>query len=367
MGTNIETKPNKTSSRVFCYDILRIILVVLVIIGHASYYNITTYFGGIKYSTLMNSANISDTIIHKMTLLLSNWIYTFHMPVFIALSGSVNALNKNRGISTPDFIKKKSLRLLVPFLLIWICWNIPIKYISGYYDGIPIPKILLQIVFPKAVYLWYLEALFFISIICFLLGKLSKKAEFIIVILLWGVGIIVFKKYTMYHILGDPLYYLIWYYLGENIDTLIAGVKRIKMWNAFGMLFFLGVDFILFILQGFFTNKHVAIQYISEVSNVFLLPFLMFIILNWVARSVRVSEKMKNAIVKTSAFSFGLYLYSDPLNYLIMFIAYSIFGINAFGTESFAMFIYILRIIIPSVISIAIVKVLMKMHLKLLY
>ena len=30
-------------------DILRIILVVLVVIGHGTYYNITTKFGGINY------------------------------------------------------------------------------------------------------------------------------------------------------------------------------------------------------------------------------------------------------------------------------------------------------------------------------
>lgn len=32
-------------------DILRIILVALVVIGHGTYYNITTKFGGINYGT----------------------------------------------------------------------------------------------------------------------------------------------------------------------------------------------------------------------------------------------------------------------------------------------------------------------------
>ena len=76
-------------------DILRIILVALVVIGHGTYYNITTKFGGINYGTMMSDASISDTMFHKITSILTNFIYTFHMPAFIALSGSLFSLKKN--------------------------------------------------------------------------------------------------------------------------------------------------------------------------------------------------------------------------------------------------------------------------------
>ena len=65
-----------------------------MVIGHGAYYNITTKFGGINYGTMMPDAFISDTMFHKITSILTNFIYTFHMPVFIALSGSLFSLKK---------------------------------------------------------------------------------------------------------------------------------------------------------------------------------------------------------------------------------------------------------------------------------
>lgn len=83
-------------------DILRIILVALVVIGHGTYYNITTKFGGINYGTMMSDASISDTMFHKITSILTNFIYTFHMPAFIALSGSLFSLNEYSCAVTPQ-------------------------------------------------------------------------------------------------------------------------------------------------------------------------------------------------------------------------------------------------------------------------
>lgn len=156
-------------------DILRIILVALVVIGHGTYYNITTKFGGINYGTMMSDASISDTMFHKITSILTNFIYTFHMPAFIALSGSLFSLKKN--INTRGTIIKKTKRLLVPFIAVWIFWNLPVKYFSGYYHGVSIKGMLLQLIFPSCVYLWYLECLFFVFVIASFVCKLETKSK----------------------------------------------------------------------------------------------------------------------------------------------------------------------------------------------
>ena len=112
-------KPNNNlilnSTRQLDKDILRIILVILVVIGHGSYYDIITKYGGIKYGQMMELASISDTLFHRLVNSLTRFIYTFHMPLFIALSGSLFVLKKD--LSTMEFIKAKAKRLLVPFLL----------------------------------------------------------------------------------------------------------------------------------------------------------------------------------------------------------------------------------------------------------
>ena len=40
-------------TRQSCYDLLRIFLVFLVVIGHSTYLDINTHFGGIHYASLM--------------------------------------------------------------------------------------------------------------------------------------------------------------------------------------------------------------------------------------------------------------------------------------------------------------------------
>ena len=84
---------------------MRNLLVILVVIGHATYYDIITPFGGIQYGMLMEEAGIQDTLFHSLTSELTNFIYTFHMPVFIALSGSLFAIGKK--LEARAFIIKK--------------------------------------------------------------------------------------------------------------------------------------------------------------------------------------------------------------------------------------------------------------------
>ena len=138
-------------NRQTCYDVLRILLVILVVIGHATYYDIITPFGGIQYGMLMKESGIQDTAFHVLMSEITNFIYTFHMPAFIALSGSLFALGKKIGFK--DFIIKKAKRLMIPFFIVWLLWNIPIKYMTEYYSGVTAYQVFEQMLFPSCVYL----------------------------------------------------------------------------------------------------------------------------------------------------------------------------------------------------------------------
>ena len=228
-------------------DILRIILVALVVIGHGTYYNITTKFGGINYGTMMSDASISDTMFHKITSILTNFIYTFHMPAFIALSGSLFSLKKN--INTRGTIIKKTKRLLVPFIAVWIFWNLPVKYFSGYYHGVSIKGMLLQLIFPSCVYLWYLECLFFVFVIASFVCKLETKKQIVIVSFCWCIGVILYKGLDQYHVLGDPLYYLLWFYLGYRLENMIEWLKKHNIWKDSSILCLFGLVCLSFIVD----------------------------------------------------------------------------------------------------------------------
>lgn len=64
---------------------------------------------------------------------LTKWIYSFHMPLFIFISGYLLDYTSKNGIikiNYVNFIKKKIIRLLVPYLVISSLAYIP-KYLLG--------------------------------------------------------------------------------------------------------------------------------------------------------------------------------------------------------------------------------------------
>lgn len=67
------------------YDILRVFALLLVVIGHCDYYDIETDYGGM-YS---NFDSINQPILSYVLYMLTRCIYTFHMPLFMALSGAL--------------------------------------------------------------------------------------------------------------------------------------------------------------------------------------------------------------------------------------------------------------------------------------
>ena len=59
-----------------------------------------------------------------------------------------------------------------------------------------------------------IECLFFVFVIASFVCKLETKKQIVIVSFCWCIGVILYKGLDQYHVLGDPLYYLLWFYLG---------------------------------------------------------------------------------------------------------------------------------------------------------
>ena len=68
-----------------------------------------------------------------------------------------------------------------------------------------------------------------------------------------------------------------------------------------------------------------------------------------------------------SSYSFGIYLYAEPLNYWLLHEFYSQVGIAFFGTEIGAAAIYLSRVVVTPVIAVGITWILKKLKIKYLY
>lgn len=150
-------------------NLLYIIGALFVVLGHST----ANYLGN------WGAVNLVDS---KAMILIHDYIYTFHMPLFFFISGFIFKYNLNLGKYRIfySFILGKVKRLLIPYLLVGIFYVSPMKLIIGDYtlnnywfqSGV---NILIGI---SPSQLWYLLALFNIFIIYYVIkSKLDSFSD----------------------------------------------------------------------------------------------------------------------------------------------------------------------------------------------
>lgn len=344
------------------FDIMRIILIILVVLGHSTFYSINTPFGGIDYEDLMKKALIVDTMSHRIMAIISSAIYTFHMPAFICLSGLFfsKQIKKNKW-TLKNLVQTKLKKLILPCVFIWFFWNLPVKLLSGYYIDISIKNMILQIIFPEKVYLWYLEALFFCFIFAYLLKNVRLK--WMCIIIFWLIGCFINYWNTNYILFGNPLKWLLWFEFGMHIEIIMINIKKYNTSNFYIFAILALIWIICFGIQKI-PDSEIIFYMLKET----ILPFSGILMLNLICDllSNMFSSENSDMLCKISSYGFGIYLWAEPLNYLILAIFYNVGGINCFGNEFISIILILLRILITPIIAIVVVNLLRKIKFKIL-
>jgi hypothetical protein len=99
------------------------------------------------------------------------------------------------------------------------------------------------------------------------------------------------------------------------------------------------------------------------VSNSFILPLTGIFILYYFVSHLGNDyyEKKEANIYKISKYTFGIYLYAEPLNYFVLFIFWKLCVIEAFGKESIAIGICFVSLVETTVVAIFMTKILNKL------
>lgn len=116
----------------------------------------------------MQENGVDTSLFYKLANALTGFIYSFHMPVFIALSGCLFALKR---YDLRSLVSKKFKRLLIPFFVVWLAWNLPIKYFTGYYNNVSVSGMFLQIILPYMC----LPVVPRVFVLCFFTGTIHYK------------------------------------------------------------------------------------------------------------------------------------------------------------------------------------------------
>lgn len=324
-------------------DVAKVLTMILVIIGHSTYYSIHTAYGGTNpFADIL----LSNSLTSKLILLISGFIYSFHMPFFIAVSGMTLAISYKPQQPMKEISQKRAKRLLIPFITVTIFLSIPLKYISGYWDASE--NILRDIFFGQILllgnsHLWYVVSLFYITIVFIWLMRhnlnhgwifwtLCLIATFIgnrLAITRFGefFGITGFLRFFLYFSLG--------YYLWERIKTFSVKATYIFIsWIAM---------IVAFNVAAYFAQATPPI-----IRLLYNLIMAIWGCVNMIATAKEVakwSAFLDHPITQAmNIHCYKLYLYSDPFNYILISMLVAVFGSTVITADAPAAISFIVRI-----------------------
>ncbi len=306
---------------------IRVIATLLVVLGHSEFYD---GFSGFRSEMI---PGINDNTIWN---LLCRIIYSFHMALFFGISGALVAYSsEKKGVESfhfSVFLKKKINRLLFPFFVITFFYALPIKFITGRYEFANIENALYESVLTvDGTHTWFMLALFW----CMLLGGgilLMEKKNFkihpiIIVVLFFHiVGIPTFvpeflKWFCIPKFLRFVVFFIMGYYL-EKYKKSVYLQKLITIPLVFPILVFIIVE-ILYIdgsmpHGGFWGPK--LNQFVQDI-----IGFLALLLSYNITTLIKIQHTGK--IIKfLDKHSYEIYLYSEPINYFILFYCVCVGG-----------------------------------------
>lgn len=330
------------------YDFIRVMATLLVIIGHAGYLSMKTKYG--EFILDIDKTILSQTLIN----LIIRFIYSFHMPLFFALSGSIFKLSLSLGKikSLNQFLRYKIKRLIIPFYIVSIFYLIPIKYFTGYFNlsqNKLYDIILGQFFLCGNTHLWFLLVLFQITIIAYFLEKITLKwLKLLIIIFLFYLG-----NFIKIEFLGISKTFMniIWFYIGIVYQTKYLYLKKhiIKCKNLYLKIAILFETIILAIYLLLFKNN-VFFYVIINFSGIFLCLICSYYCIN----TNLIDTKLYKIILKNS---FIIYLLSDPLNYLILYIIKKYNYYSILSNNVGYIIVFNIRIIITTFLPIIVRKI----------
>lgn len=269
----------------------------------------------------------------------------------------------------------KAKRLLVPFIVAALIWSIPLKYISGYWANagddtiwqIFVGQILMYGNFNS--HLWFVQSLFWIFVMSWIIERfgLRKGArKFFFSVFLLSIC----SRYLSgkFHIgllnIPSACYYLLWFYVGfyfelyrERFNDYISAHPS---WSK-GV-----VACVIYVVLIFTSGKMPHVPGFNTFSIYIFAPIGMALTYALCYKSMKItSQRLMKVITYISKESYGLYLYSDPINYVVLWFVsdYSLQWI--YGENIGALAIYLIRFFATSLGAWIMVLILKKLKFKL--
>jgi len=343
------------------YSLMRVILILMVLFGHiVIHQSWHPLYGGVRFDDMLLSAGYPDSQIHIIMVRVALFIYQFHMAAFLALSGALFRLTIGRYHSIIQLIKKKGLRLLVPFFLVTLFYVAPIKYFTGcFVPGVSLKVSILNglLLLRGNNYLWYLPVLFLVTVLVYLLEKIHihPYVKLLVVLLLHE------SRFLFPSLLYMTFEDLLWFYSGFLFEDSRPEANHFIMRHKYFTL----IAWIILLLARILTvnGKLSSIQTMIYHLTAFTGMFAVYstaVILSCTAK------RASRFISMISANGMGIYIYSDPLNYIITYQFVTMFGICALSSNKMSGILLLIKMFSTLFVPIILCKALRRLHLQFL-
>lgn len=343
---------NDKKEYIYEYNAIRLIATILVVLGHSAYTTMQTKYGGLI-------VDVQYSRYQQIILAIVRLIYSFHMPLFIFLAGALyeNGVDKGKWKSFGSFVNAKSKRLLIPFAGVMFFWVLPIKLISGYYNGsasVAKDMMLGQIIYFDNCHLWYVVSLFWIFVFAWIIDKyVAQMIKPFVLLVLYSLSMLMPVNFLG---LQKAFSYLIYFFIGklyEKKRTKIYEIQKyIRVLMIAGVLFF--AISIYYIYLSIFKNNYLIYSIVALGGiGISVLISLLLKKINFEINSCFVSRTVLDN-------SYGIYLFADPVNYLVLSFLLKTNCVTIYESGIGCIAIFMFRAIFSSVIAILLQKVLYK-------
>lgn len=322
------------NKHVLWIDDARTLTMLLVIIGHCTYTNLMTHYGGISYFSNVSPEEYSFG--EKLLTTMVSFIYTFHMPLFMMLSGACFSLTIHKVAGLKAFVSNKAKRLLVPFLFTTLLLSVPLKYMSGYYAesaNVLEDIVLGQFLLMGNSHLWFVASLFWIFLMYYGLHQkhLTDKRWFLPSL----VGVSIVATYFT----NKGIEFLGILAAFKHLVYFAFGFKHLRkldatMWGGKSLLLNIVVYSLLFIAFLKYGNGDTVFMKAAHYIYTVVMGVYGSIIMIQFAKYFGTFKCItKLRLYRTfSRYSYELYLFSDPFNYVLVYLTY--LGLGDFVTSN---------------------------------
>jgi fucose 4-O-acetylase-like acetyltransferase len=279
-----------TKIRLEYIDSLRGFLIICMVAGHIIQWFLPDY----EHNHLFNS------------------IYSFHMPLFMFVSGFV-CFRPDIQIHFKAGLKRRFLQLMLPFFM----WTFVVRPLIDW--NFDVTKMLNKLIYPDTGF-WFLWVLFFIYVIFLSLSKIADKLRFNKTFVLAAVALVLYVTYLFSNFRYFGFQFISWYFMFFIIGFLHNQYNSLI--NKYSKYLFV-VSMIIFPILAYhwqmkipptvfgFTIKSNLFLYVYKlVSVIFSIPFFMYLF--------RLFDEKYHILGKVGKNTLGIYVIHGIIsNYIV--------------------------------------------------